>query len=1250
MITAMKKVLLLAAAAIMAVGAMQAKTADEVRIYLNAGHGSWGPNDRPMATIPYPNLAETGRPDTCGFYESNTDLWKILQMGETLEKMGVKHDNIMYSRVKNGPYPYVSGAEDAEKYNRNLTEISREVDANNMDMFVSIHSNAATDGTTTNYPLFLYRGTDGQSGEGNEGSYAMCDACWLPHYMDEIDPQSYYSRTSKNLRGDVTFYGSSSSTTTSKGTFVGYLGVLRHGTPGFLMEGFFHTYQPARHRALNTDYCHQEGIRTARGVCDYFGLTPETTGYIMGTVKDLHEKIINNLFKYSPGTNDQWMPCNGATVNLVNASGETVATYNVDQLYNGVFVFENIAPGNYKVVATCPGYKAQGDYTAGSITKEYTELVATSLGDITVEANATSYVKVYLESETYVPAEVSNPNYPDLVNTLAINLADEYNFTTLVDKSAAEALAGKTVRRSIMKDNYMYVLAIDANNAPYVYQVDPKTQTVTKEISTTGVQGSILPLSDIAFTADGYLIGCNKETTTYAGSNSFRAYKWEDLDSVPTEWFTSKLSGNFTTAVDGQTMAFTGTTKEGKLITSAVTTGSSKQIRWIIFGIESGAQTSATRNQDPTVYTAVIYGEDFSLKVSPRGENNNFIVDGSNALPLEFTLSTQDAGAPTQVGTMSADLVDVAANQPSFFKFADEDVMVYPAITDGKVTGVNLYNITEGLDKAQLIKTTATPISTGAPKKIAIDGGAACTYAGAGAVVTVDTDNDDNVLDAYITVGVLSDNVISLYTTEGATQPEVRGDYAYDLTYEEAAESYTLSFKVTRDADDASVILKPTTDGEEIVLPLGNVYAAGNDVVVLKSQLAEGVEYNWEVSVANKTIPTVSKFWTYSPAGNGTYCSRGMAIDRNTQSDYFQNMYLSNPYGTKGIYVVKPDLTVVNDGAPYFGTEFSAGNTASPFRMAVNPNDGTVYIADWSDAHSGIYTFNPANTESVGQFFTGTRQSSGAIANASGEIIGGSSTGMSFLGTGADTKMFAFEEDYPTGNAGNVVAQYNIGTENSTSVAPVKYFPTVSAKMANTNVNIVALEDGMFVSQIRGSGNNTTGVPAFVYADYEDNIIVNSGDIEDLNGNYGAGLAISDDKSMMAIATGDPKVSIYEITWSDNVPSFSLLYTVPETKAIINQMHFDHAGNLFVADAKAGNYALSIPKDAQDVVTPAKLTQILKGETTPTGVNDVNANKTVAGVMYYNVTGVASSEPFEGVNIVVTTYTDGTKTSVKVLK
>ncbi len=50
-----------------------------------------------------------------------------------------------------------------------------------------------------------------------------------------------------------------------------------------------------------------------------------------------------------------------------------------------------------------------------------------------------------------------------------------------------------------------------------------------------------------------------------------------------------------------------------------------------------------------------------------------------------------------------------------------------------------------------------------------------------------------------------------------------------------------------------------------------------------------------------------------------------------------------------------------------------------------------------------------------------------------------------------------------------------------------------------------------------------------------------------------------------------------------------------------------------------------------------------------TGVENLNG-KAVAGVKYYNVAGQASNKAFEGVNIVVTTYTDGTTRTVKVVK
>ena len=51
-----------------------------------------------------------------------------------------------------------------------------------------------------------------------------------------------------------------------------------------------------------------------------------------------------------------------------------------------------------------------------------------------------------------------------------------------------------------------------------------------------------------------------------------------------------------------------------------------------------------------------------------------------------------------------------------------------------------------------------------------------------------------------------------------------------------------------------------------------------------------------------------------------------------------------------------------------------------------------------------------------------------------------------------------------------------------------------------------------------------------------------------------------------------------------------------------------------------------------------------------TGVDDVNAVKAVKSVSYYNVAGMESATPFEGMNLVVTRYTDGTTSTSKVMK
>ncbi len=377
----MRKILMLVALCLPALAMADTKP----KIYLNPGHGGWGANDRPMATISHPALPETGRPDTCGFYESNTNLWKIEEMGRILQASGEFY--VKYSRRANGPYPWVPGASDEQRYDRSLPVISAEVDAYRADYFFSVHSNAAADGALANYPLFLYRGLDTENAV--KDSREMCEKMWPFHteaMKKGFEFMSAY-KSSMNVRGDRDFYHY---TWQNEKGYYGYLGVLMHGRPGYLVEGYFHTYQPSRHRALNPDWCRMEGRRYARGIVSWFGLTADTLGCIMGAVRSKTEKSDGlQYYTYASGTQDEYLPLNGATVRLKDNQGNVLKVYEVDDNYNGIFVFTDLAPGRYFVDLYCPGYRTQQSRTSSN--------------SYTVLANQTTYKVHYMNKGTSTP-------------------------------------------------------------------------------------------------------------------------------------------------------------------------------------------------------------------------------------------------------------------------------------------------------------------------------------------------------------------------------------------------------------------------------------------------------------------------------------------------------------------------------------------------------------------------------------------------------------------------------------------------------------------------------------------------------------------------------------------------------------------------------------------------------------------------------------------------------------------------------
>ena len=376
--------------------AMAASSA--TKVYINPGHGSWGPNCRPVATINY------AAGDTLGFFESNTNLWKAFAMEEKLKANGF---SVKLSRR-------ASGGSGTNEWNKALSTICTEAENYGANYYISIHSNAGptgSDGSFANYPVILYRGYTGSPKVTNSDKMSkkcvarLYEAFWTTPKSASggggPEPTTYYAPSNPRIVGDLSFYNTSST--------YGYLGALKHDIPGFLSEGYFHTYSPARHRALNTDWCRQEGIRYFRGVMDYYGKAGETVGYIMGYVRSKSETFSHAQYIPYPGSNDQYKPINGAKIVLRDEKGDVIkcncypyvkrmkknqSYYTTDHNYNGIFMFENLAPGKYTLYVHASGYK---------------DVVQT----VTVKADKTIYPEIFMTKGTGTEPNIA-PMDPDI--------------------------------------------------------------------------------------------------------------------------------------------------------------------------------------------------------------------------------------------------------------------------------------------------------------------------------------------------------------------------------------------------------------------------------------------------------------------------------------------------------------------------------------------------------------------------------------------------------------------------------------------------------------------------------------------------------------------------------------------------------------------------------------------------------------------------------------------------------------------
>ena len=485
--------------------------------------------------------------------------------------------------------------------------------------------------------------------------------------------------------------------------------------------------------------------------------------------------------------------------------------------------------------------------------------------------------------------------------------------------------------------------------------------------------------------------------------------------------------------------------------------------------------------------------------------------------------------------------------------------------------------------------------------------------------------------------------------------------YAHGLSVTLAENVYTFSFNANETPTAGKLVFYDATSAEKVgEVTLENLVEGKNEVVIAAYSLPgdAGQQLNWSVELSAAAVTAYEKVF----ADASHRYRRGYSnVDVSPESDYFGSVYVADRTSTKSLskfYVYSPSYVISNEAGHDLGA-----NTWAFGRFTIAP-DGTVWLTDYSDGHSGLFLVNPADLTKTTQFFEGTRASSGLIKNGDVEV-GSSLSCASLYGKGADTKLVTVAEDYA--GTSFPVAVYNVGQSDGTlatkwTTAPDVLFNTLGN--AAQIFDIKACEKGVWVATNRGTGLNNSGATSLRFYTWDGTCTWSSHEHTDLiNGSLGGSLAITPDEKQIIMKIHDNTIAVFDVTWSENTPTLTLHASFDSGYAAVSAINLDYAGNivtiagtafsgtdtqrmsLVVYSNPTNNNTCEVPAKKSSVVTKVAASATLY--TVVTNVNDVVMGVVTgnAGTYEEGATATLTAEPTTGYQFVNWTVGEDTYTA-----
>lgn len=472
------------------------------------------------------------------------------------------------------------------------------------------------------------------------------------------------------------------------------------------------------------------------------------------------------------------------------------------------------------------------------------------------------------------------------------------------------------------------------------------------------------------------------------------------------------------------------------------------------------------------------------------------------------------------------------------------------------------------------------------------------------ATLTIATPGADDV-----TVGLYGQCVAEIKKSD-------RAHFAYNLTAEKgASDNYVINYRSTGDAAKAVLVVTNVDNpSEQYTEVMGPVTKGDNTYTFDASMLNTGNKYNWTVRVHNYAIET-------SSATPAISVGDARAAVATFTDPAFPEVYGYTVVGravNTGIDIYNPDGELVGNALHKNCTAFGGSGGTNPMDATTRGNE--VYFACWNDKGYGVSAFDITKTSSAPySVFEGTKDSDGMITASNGNKTGSGTPTVGIWGTGASTSIIVFDEDI----FGNMLAKNVIGTGKTTNRALEVIGTGYKSQFQNTNVNVKAVENGFFATQIRGDGLDAN-VYSLAYismpaGDLTWKFTDSFSDASVLPSTAG-GVDVNRKGNLIAVSTYED-IRVFNLSWSASKPVLTPYATIanPFGRSTVQTIvKFDAADNIHAVNVKNGYFKvyLAHPENIVETTSPTSFLY------TTSAVGNISVDGIEEDVRYYNLNGV----------------------------